>query len=110
MCLFRSSTVILSTSIAFGSLLVFVYRGVKVFFVWLVVVVVETPRRRLRISLILLYCASYFDVCSYHSSIRLGMADCEKIFWRIPTFNPSMKYSIRVVLSDILALPAKILN
>ena len=60
------------------------------------------------ISFILRYCASYLDACSYHSSIRFGMVGYEKIFWRIPTFNPSMKYSISVVLSVILALPDRI--
>ena len=108
-CFSRSSTVILSMSIAFGSHIVFVYLGVKVLFVWLVLVL-DVPWCRPSISFILLYCASYLDACSYHSLIHFGMVGCEKNFWRIPTFNPSMKYLISVVLSVILALPDRILN
>ena len=105
MCLFLSSMVILSMSIVFGSL---VNLGVvKVLFVC---VVVETPRRQLRISLTCLYCASYRDACSYHSPIVFGMVGCANIFWRIPTLSPSMKYSMSAVSSVILALPAKIRN
>ena len=70
-----SSMVILSMFIAFGSLV-----NLGVVKVLLVCVVVETPRRRLRISLTRLYSASYRDACSYHSPIVFGMVGCAKFF------------------------------
>src|SRR5271156_2905517 len=83
----------------------------KVFFVWLVLLVLyDGPLRRSRISLTRLYCASCLDALSYHSLMVVGRVSLAKIFWRIPVLIPSMKYSVKALSSDIFAFPARIRN
>src|SRR5271155_23776 len=106
--------VIRSISIAFGSRVVGVYlgtyRGMKVFFVWLVLLLEVVPRHRSRISCTHLYCASCFDARVYHSWMVVGNVSLAKIFWRIPVLIPSMKYSVNALSSIIFAFPARIRN
>ena len=100
-----SSVVRWSMSMAFGSRGEWTYRGALVFLACGV-----NPLFRLEISWNLWYCASNREVLSYHSLIVIGILLRVNIFERIEVWIPSIKYSIKALLSLILHCPTRIQN
>jgi len=100
-----SSVVRRLMSMVFGSCGEWTYRGALVFLACGV-----NPLFRLEISWNLRYCASNREVLSYHSLIEVGILSRANILERIDVWIPSMKYSIKALLSLILDRPVRIQN
>ena len=98
-----SSVVRRSMSMAFGSCGEWMYQGALVFLSCGV-----NPLFRLEISWNLRYCASNWEVLSYHSLIVVGILSRANILERIEVWIPSIKYLIKALLSLILDRPVRI--
>ena len=90
-------------SMAFGLRGEWTYWGALVFLACGV-----NPLFQLEISWNLWYCASNWEVLSYHSLIVVGILSRANILERIEVWIPSIKYSIKALSSLILDHPARI--
>ena len=98
-----SSVVRRSMSMVFGSRGEWMLQGVLVFLACGV-----NPLFWLEISWNLWYCASNWEVLSYHSLIVVGILLRVNILERIEVWIPSIKYSIKALSSLILDCPVRI--